>query len=98
MIPVNSCGSSPGSFPSVRVLLGPGSPGLAGGGLAGAEPVGLGAGLENVGVEGDPVHDRGDEAGVGEDGAPFIRGWHMLILNYYACCLGNLRSGVSADL
>src|SRR4029453_6190153 len=71
MIPVNSCGSSPGSFPSVRVLLGPGSPGLAGGGLAGAEPVGLGAGLENVGVEGDPVHDRGDEPGGGEDGSPF---------------------------
>src|SRR5438874_9938654 len=44
------------------------SRGLAGfpaeaGGFAGAEPVGLGAGLEDVGVEGDPVDDRGDEAG-----------------------------------
>ena len=45
----------------------------AAGGPGGAEPVGLGAGLEDVGVEGDPVDDRGDEAGVGEDGAPFIR-------------------------
>ena len=27
-----------------------------------------------------------------------IRGWHMLILNYCGLCLGNLRSGVSADL
>jgi hypothetical protein len=27
--------------------------------------------LEDVGVEGDAVDDRGDEAGVGEDGAPF---------------------------
>ncbi len=43
----------------------------AGGGFAGAEPVGLGAGLEDVGVEGDPVDDRGDQAGLGEDGAPF---------------------------
>jgi hypothetical protein len=39
------------------------------GGFAGAEPVGLGAGLEDVSVEGNPVHDRGDQAGVGEDGA-----------------------------
>jgi hypothetical protein len=43
----------------------------AAGCLARGEPVGLGAGLEDVGVEGDPVHDRGDQAGVGEDGAPF---------------------------
>jgi hypothetical protein len=35
----------------------------AAGGFAGAEPVGLGAGLEDVGVEGDPVDDRGDQAG-----------------------------------
>ena len=33
----------------------------AAGGFAGAEPVGLGAGLEDVGVEGDPVHDGGAE-------------------------------------
>jgi hypothetical protein len=84
--------------PGVMTAAGLAGFGAAGGGLAGAEPVGLGAGLEDVGVEGDPVDDRGDQAGVGEDGAPFIRGWHMLILNYYACCLGNLRSGVSADL
>ena len=50
--------------------------GSAGGGsllgvAGGAQPVGLGAGFEDVGVEGDPVHDRGNEAGVGEDGAPF---------------------------
>jgi hypothetical protein len=37
----------------------------------GAEPVGLGAGFEDVGVEGDPVDEGGDEAGVGEDGSPF---------------------------
>ena len=53
--------------------------GLAGifavaGGFGGAEPVELGAGLEDVGVEGDPVHDRGDEAGVGEDGSPLLNG------------------------
>src|SRR5262249_49673559 len=39
--------------------------------FAGAEPVGLGAGLEDVGVEGDPVDDGGNEPGVGEDGSPF---------------------------
>src|SRR5690242_15169210 len=38
----------------------------AAGGLGGAEPVGAGAGLEDVGVEGDPVDDRGDEAGPGK--------------------------------
>jgi len=48
----------------------------AAGGLAGAEPVGLGAGLEDVGVESDPVDDRGDQAGVGEDGAPFAE-WQV---------------------
>jgi hypothetical protein len=40
-------------------------------GLAGGESVGLGAGLEDVGVEGDAVDDFGDEAGVGEHGCPF---------------------------
>jgi len=29
-----------------------------------------------VGVEGDPVDDRGDQAGVGEDGAPFAE-WQV---------------------
>src|SRR6266487_1953564 len=33
-------------------------------------PVGLGAGLDDVGVERDPVDDCGDEAGVGDDAAP----------------------------
>lgn len=41
-----------------------GSAGLATCVLAGAQPVGLGAGLEGVGVEGDSVDDRGDEPGV----------------------------------
>ena len=44
------------------------------GGLAGAESVGVGAGLDDVGVEGDAVDDRGDQAGVGEDGSPFAEG------------------------
>jgi hypothetical protein len=43
---------------------------LAGGGLAGAEPVGLGAGFEDVGVERDAVDD-GDQARVGEHDSPF---------------------------
>ena len=44
------------------------------GGFAGAEAVGLGAGFDDVGVEGDSVDDRGDEAGVGEDGSPLAEG------------------------
>ena len=44
------------------------------GGLAGAESVGLGAGLEDVGVEGDAVDDGGDEAWVWEDRAPLAEG------------------------
>ena len=41
-------------------------------GAAGAcsEPVAGGAGLDDVGVEGQPVHDRGGEPRVGEGGAP----------------------------
>ena len=31
----------------------------------------VGAGLDDVGVEGEPVDDGGGEAGVGEGGAPF---------------------------
>jgi transposase len=31
----------------------------------------MGAGLDDVGIEGDAVDDGGDEAGVGVDGAPF---------------------------
>ena len=37
-------------------------------GLAGAWAVGLGAGLEDVGVEGDAVDDGCDQSRVGEDG------------------------------
>jgi hypothetical protein len=42
-----------------------------GGGFAGGEPVGLGAGFDDAGVVGDAVDDGGDEAGVGEHGSPF---------------------------
>ena len=43
----------------------------SGGGCAGAEAVGLSAGFEDVGVEGDAVDDGGDQAWVGEHSAPF---------------------------
>jgi len=46
----------------------------AAGFLAGAQPVGLGAGLEDVGVEGDAVHDGGDQARVWEHGSPLAEG------------------------
>ena len=39
-------------------------------GLTGAWAVGLGAGLEDVGVEGDAVDDGCDQSRVGEDGPP----------------------------
>src|ERR1700735_4468347 len=77
-MPGPGCGwvSSSVLAPPIGVNFGPAGCWLYGflgavGGLGGAEPVGLGAGLEDVGVEGDPVDDRGDQAGVGEDGAPF---------------------------
>jgi hypothetical protein len=41
-------------------------------GLAGAESVGLGAGLDDVGVEGDAVDDRDAEPRVGERLGPAI--------------------------
>ena len=41
------------------------------GGSGGAEAVGIGSGFDDVGVEGEPVNDRGTEARVGECGGPF---------------------------
>src|SRR5712691_5429035 len=50
--------------------------GLAGlaAGLGGAQPVGVGSGLDDVRVEGEPVHDGGAEPRVGEGGGPFAEG------------------------
>ena len=45
--------------------------GAAVAGFAGAQPVGLGAGFEDVGVEGDAVDDGGDKARVGKHCSPF---------------------------
>src|SRR5260370_16134627 len=42
---------------------------MAGGG-GGAQPVGAGAGLDDVGVGGEPVDDRGAQPGIGEGGGP----------------------------
>src|SRR3954471_11666085 len=41
------------------------------GGAGGAQAVGVGAGGDDVGAEGQPVDHRGGEAGVGEGAAPF---------------------------
>ena len=43
-------------------------------GLGGTEPEAVGAGLDDVGVERDPVDDGGDQAGVGDDGALLAEG------------------------
>src|SRR5271169_3180333 len=43
-------------------------------GLGGAQPVGVGAGGDDVGVEGEPVDDGGAEPGVGEGGCPLGEG------------------------
>src|SRR5258705_2516480 len=59
-----------GAPPGVR-LSGPG--GLVAG-LGGAQPVGVGAGGDDVGVEGEPVDDGGAEPGVGEGAGPFGEG------------------------
>ena len=40
----------------------------------GAQPEGVGAGLDDVGVEGEPVDDGGAEAGVGEGAVPLGEG------------------------
>jgi hypothetical protein len=37
----------------------------------GLEAVGVGAGFDDVGVEGEPVDDRGAQAWVGEGAGPF---------------------------
>src|SRR5919108_3260158 len=43
-------------------------------GSGGAQPVGVGAGVDDVRVEGEPVDDGGAEPGVGEGGGPFAEG------------------------
>src|ERR1700733_2515522 len=43
-------------------------------GLGGAQLVGVGAGGDGVGVEGEPVDDGGSEPGIGEGGGPFAEG------------------------
>ena len=53
-------------WPCVAVLTALSARSLATIRLAGAKSVGLGAGLEDVGVEGDAVDDRGDQSRVGE--------------------------------
>src|SRR5690625_3957009 len=40
----------------------------------GSEPVGVGAGVDDVGVEGESVDDGRGQARVGEGGAPFAEG------------------------
>ena len=39
--------------------------------LDGAQPIGLDAGFDDVGLEGDPVDDGGAEPRVGEGASPF---------------------------
>ena len=56
----------------VRRLLGEG--GGLGLFLGCAQPVAVGPGLDDVGVEGEPVDDGGGQAGVGERPAPFAEG------------------------
>ncbi len=69
---------------------------LGGAGLG--EAVGVGAGLDDVAAEGEAVDDGGAQPRVGEGLGPAIRSWHMLILKDPGWCLGDLSSGVSADL
>src|SRR6266567_3898067 len=59
-----------GAPPGVR-LSGPG--GVAAG-LGGAQPVGVGAGGDDVGVEGEPVDDGCAQPRVGEGGGPLAEG------------------------
>ena len=53
---------------------------------------------DDLAVVQEAVEDGGGEDLVGEDVSPFIRGWHMLILADSGWCLGQLPSGVFADL
>jgi integrase len=50
-----------------------------------------------VGVEGNPVDDRSDQARVWECGSPFIWGWHVFGLMDLGWCLGLFSSGVFAS-
>src|SRR5512142_945460 len=56
--------------PGVRLY----GPGGVVAGLGGAQPVGVGAGGDDVGVEGEPVHDGSAQPRVGEGGCPLAEG------------------------
>ena len=79
---------------------GPASGGSCGGsfpaGPGGAEAVGVGAGADDVGVEGEAVNDGRCEPGVGEGLAPFNWDWHMFVWAQMRCELLILACGVSA--
>jgi hypothetical protein len=65
-------------------------------GLGGAQPVGVGAGVDDVGVEGEPVDDGGAEAGVGEGAGPFNWNWLRFPIGVLPFDLLVLVFGVSA--
>ena len=48
-------------------------------GLGRAQPVALGPGLDDVGVEADPVDDGGHQPRVGDYTAPLIWNWHTFV-------------------
>ena len=78
----------------------PASGGSGGGclpvGPGGAQAVGVGAGVDDVGVEGEAVNDGRGEPGVGEGLAPFNWDWHMFVWAQMRCELLILACGVSA--
>jgi hypothetical protein len=64
--------------------------------LGGAQPVGVGAGGDDVGVEGEPVDDGSAEAGVGEGAGPFHWNWLKFPIVVLSFDVLVLVSGVSA--
>jgi hypothetical protein len=64
--------------------------------LGGAQPVGVGAGLDDVGVEGEPVDDGRAQPGVGEGTGPFNWNWLKFPIAVLPFDMLVLVSGVSA--
>lgn len=67
---------------------------LAGAGeLAGVrQPIGVGACLDDVAAEGEPVDDRGAEPRIGERLRPTIWGWLMFVRASFVLVPGQNRS------
>jgi len=57
-------------------------------GLGRAQPEAVGSGLDDMGVEGEPVNNGGDESGITNHLTPLNWNWHRFVWMDLPCWLG----------